>query len=116
EIEHNGVIVQGTQSGPDVYFATVPLLPGIYDYTVKYRNPDTGCQDSTTLSTKVFPYPDIRVNYEFISCEPYTYRVYVSNVPQGPGTFFWSNGATGESITVDHGGRYQVSYESGDGP
>ncbi|MBA5793482.1 PKD domain-containing protein [Flavobacterium sp. xlx-214] len=86
------------------------LTPGTYNYTFETRlTSDPTCTGSFTATVTVHPQVTApSVSYSVYSCNPYTLQLTAS----GPttGTYNWSNGATGQTIYVTHGGAYSVTY------
>ena len=90
---------------------TLNGLPiGTYNYTFQTRIPtDASCINSVTANVQVNAQVAIpTISYTQIDCNPYTLRLTAS----GPntGTYLWSNGMSGKTITVYHGGAYSVTY------
>jgi hypothetical protein len=86
------------------------LGSGTYSYTFETRaGTDPNCSNSFTATVEVHPsVATPTINYIVIGCDPYTIRLEAS----GPstGTYNWSNGMTGQTIEVTHGGAYSVTY------
>lgn len=86
------------------------LTPGNHNYAFETRHPnDLNCVNSFTAVVVFHPQltpPSISVG--LTNCQPYTLQLSAS----GPvaGTYVWSNGMTGQSIEVTHGGAYSVTY------
>jgi len=86
------------------------LAIGTYNFTFQTRIPtDASCINSVTANVQVNAQVAIpTISYTQIDCNPYTLRLTAS----GPntGTYLWSNGMSGKTITVYHGGAYSVTY------
>lgn len=100
----------GTWSTSTPLLINVPTTTGTYNYTFEVRPAnDTGCGSSASLSVTVYAAltPPV-LNYNVINCEPYVVQVTAS----GPstGTYNWSNGDVGQTITVGSGGALGVTY------
>ncbi|MBB6331105.1 PKD repeat protein [Chryseobacterium sediminis] len=98
-----------------IVFDTGTLSAGTYVYTLEVRTPGTsGCTSSKNFTVTVSPPPSpVTVTYSLVSCQPYKIKLTAS----GPsaGDYNWSNGMTGQSITVNEGGAYQVIYTAPSG-
>src|SRR5690606_30549676 len=86
------------------------LASGTYTYTFETRSgTDPNCTNSFTATVEVHPQVTTPViSYNVVGCDPYTIQLSAS----GPstGTYNWSNGMTGQTIEVTHGGAYSVTY------
>ena len=86
------------------------LGAGTYTYTFETRaGTDPNCTNSFTATVEVHPQVTTPViSYNVVGCDPYTIQLSAS----GPstGTYNWSNGMTGQTIEVTHGGAYSVTY------
>lgn len=86
------------------------LSSGTYTYTFETRaGTDPNCTNSFTATVEVHPQVTTPViSYNVVGCDPYTIQLTAS----GPstGTYNWSNGMTGQTIEVTHGGAYSVTY------
>lgn len=113
----NGGLISGPWSpGPyPIVLDTGSLPAGTYVYTLEVRTPGTsGCMSSKNFTVTVSPPPSpVTVSYSLVSCQPYKIKLTAS----GPsaGDYNWSNGMTGQSITVNEGGAYQVIYTAPSG-
>lgn len=86
------------------------LAPGTYNYTFETRlTSDTTCTGSFTSTVTVHPQVAApSISYTLYTCDPYTLKLTASGPSSG--TYNWSNGATGQTIYVTHGGAYSVAY------
>ena len=86
------------------------LSPGTYTYTFFTRAAnDTSCANSFTMTIVVHPpVPTPSISFQVENCDPYVLRL-TANGPS-TGTYTWSNGMSGQSIRVTHGGAYSVTY------
>ena len=86
------------------------LAPGTYTYTFETRlTSDPTCTGSFTATVTVHPQVMApTISYSVVNCDPYTLQLTASG--PGSGTYNWSNGATGQTIYVTHGGAYSVTY------
>lgn len=99
-----------TPGGYNLELPLSGLAPGTYNYTFETRlTSDTSCTGSFTVTVTVHPQVAVpNISYSLMGCDPYTLQLTAS----GPttGTYNWSNGATGQTIYVNHGGAYSVTY------
>lgn len=86
------------------------LAQGTYEYFFHTRiTNDASCSNSFKAIVQVHPaVTRPTVSATVINCNPYTIRLTAT----GPstGTYNWSNGMSGQSIEVHHGGAYTVTY------
>lgn len=85
--------------------------PGNYSYTVTARATNNGitCSSTATHTVSVLEAPqpfDIMLNLE--DCDTYTIRLTANG--NGPGSYTWSDGQTGQTIYVTEGGAYRVRF------
>lgn len=87
--------------------------PGIYDYylQVSIAKPGGGtCSKMSNVfhvNVHAAPVPPV-ISFNVSNCAPY--QVDLDASPALPGTYNWSNGASGNPVTVPQGGAYQVTY------
>ncbi|RCU42116.1 T9SS C-terminal target domain-containing protein, partial [Chryseobacterium lacus] len=93
---------------------------GTYTYTFHVRRTaDPGCGTSVSFTITVSQpqdYPDIGMHIQCpdpMSSTPYSVELTIQN-PQA-GQYNWSNGQSGTTITVYHGGLYQVTHTAPSG-
>ena len=90
---------------------------GTYVYTVTASVPDGNggfCTDTDTHTVTVNPNPsNPNISMSVVDCDSYT--VELTATASEPGTFTWSNGDFGSSITVYQGGAYQVRFTNESG-
>lgn len=103
--------VYGTWSTTTPLALTVnTTTPGTYNYTLEVRpSADITCGSNANISVTVNPVvvaPTLSFHVEF--CEPYKVKLTAS----GPsaGTYNWTDGQTGQSIIVNSGGAFGVTY------
>lgn len=86
------------------------LTPGSYDYIFYTRAAnDHSCEGSFTVTVVVHPeVPTPIISAAVSNCDPFTVTLTVTN-PQA-GVYNWSNGMTGTSIEVTHGGAYSATH------
>jgi hypothetical protein len=99
---------------PVVY--TVSGLPaGTYTFTLEARVPGTtDCSGSKDFVVTVSNPPAApTVTYTQIGCQPYKIQLTASGPANGE--YNWSNGMSGQTITVDEGGMYKVIYTAPSG-
>lgn len=101
-------------------FSTAPnindagLSPGTYTYQLKVTNTDpvsnTVCSDiaSTTVTINNLPSPPSITGPVIVDCK--TNEMTLTASHGSPGTFTWSNGASGAVNTIFEGGPYRVWY------
>lgn len=115
--KRNGVLVSAAWASSPYPIAlnTGSLSAGTYVYTLEVRTPGTsGCTSSKNFTITVSNPPSpVTVTYTMQSCQPYEVKLTAS----GPSTgdYNWSNGMTGQSIIVNEGGAYQVTYTAPSG-
>ncbi|PWN63974.1 PKD domain-containing protein [Chryseobacterium viscerum] len=113
----NGVLASASwMSAPyPITFNTGSLPVGTYVYTLEVRTPGaSGCVSSKNFTVTVSAPPSpVTIAYSLVSCQPYRIKLTAS----GPsaGNYNWSNGMSGQSITVNEGGAYQVIYTAPSG-
>lgn len=105
----------GTWSTTTPLTVAVSQPAGSYTYTLEVRPPgDTSCgseQDFTVTVSPAVSAPTL--SYTVITCEPYTVKIEATGPSNG--NYNWSNGDSGQSITVHNGGVYQVTYTAPSG-
>jgi len=91
------------------------LTPGTYEYTFYTRTThDTSCENSETITVNVYPeVPRPTISYTVVNCQPYTLRLTATGPNRG--AYNWSNGMSGQTIEVHHGGAYSVTYTTIEG-
>lgn len=109
---NGGQIYSG--NNPEVTF--YPGAGGSYDYvlTVVQNNGGTYCSASITHHVEVYEAPEkpeIHVSME--DCD--TYRIKLQAGSPSSGVYTWSNGMTGDAITVFEGGPYMVTLTNAAG-
>ncbi|WP_167029981.1 PKD domain-containing protein [Chryseobacterium sp. Tr-659] len=111
----SSVVVPWTSSPYPITYNTGALTAGTYVYTLEVRTPGTsGCTSSKNFTVTVSnPPTGIAVTYAMQSCQPYEIKLTAS----GPsaGDYNWSNGMYGQSIVVNEGGSYMVTYTAPSG-
>ncbi|UKB81041.1 PKD domain-containing protein [Chryseobacterium sp. MEBOG07] len=113
----NGALASAAwASGPyPISFNTGSLTAGTYVFTLEVRTPGaSGCVSSKNFTVTVSAPPSpVTIAYSLVSCQPYRIKLTAS----GPsaGNYNWSNGMSGQSITVNEGGAYQVIYTAPSG-
>lgn len=111
-----GSVVVPWSSGPyPITYNTGALAVGTYVYTLEVRTPGTtGCTSSKNFTVTVSsPPPPVTISYSMQSCQPYEVKLTASG--SATGDYNWSNGMTGQSIVVNEGGAYQVTYTAPSG-
>jgi len=87
--------------------------PGTYTYRLEVQGGNS-CANFKEFVVTVHPaLPNISMNYTVLTCEPYVLKLTASGPSNG--SYNWSNGATGQSINVTHGGAYAVTYTAPSG-
>lgn len=113
----NGALASPIWSaGPyPIVLDTGSLPVGTYVYTLEVRTPGAaGCVSSKNFTVTVSnPPAQFSINYTMQSCKPYAVKL-TANGPS-TGDYNWSNGMTGQSIVVNEGGAYQVTYTAPSG-
>jgi len=110
----NTVVQTGNSTTPITYTSTA-LSVGTYVYALKvWSANDPSCFGVSSFTVTVSsPPPPPQVNVTISNCQPYEVQLTVQN--PGAGSYNWSNGAYGSSITVTKGGLYQVIYTAPSG-
>lgn len=92
------------------------LATGTYTYTLEARlASDASCAESASVQVVVHPPVNVSIDPPVVTgCNPYTVQLVANGTPSG-GTYNWSNGMTGQTIYVPHGGVYQVTYTAPSG-
>lgn len=102
----------GTQ--PDlVNYTITTTTPGSHTFQLYVTYAGIGCTANNSVVVNVHPAParpTINPNPTY-NCNPYAVTMQVSNV-EPTGTYCWSNGDNGSSITVPEGGAFNVTYIS----
>lgn len=86
----------------------------IFSCVIHSLTSNSNCANSppTSYTVAVYPEPDIPIlNVYRVSCDPYVFKVKVIN-PQSGVNYYWSNGATGTSTLMYHGGPLLVTARS----
>ncbi len=89
---------------------------GSYDYvlTVQQNNGGTYCSASVTHHVEVFETPEKpEIHVTMVNC--ITYEIKLEASSPSSGTYTWSNGMTGDAISVYEGGPYMVTLTSASG-
>ncbi|MFZ4929589.1 PKD domain-containing protein [Chryseobacterium sp. Mn2064] len=112
----NGSVVAAWASSPyPIVYNTGSLTAGTYVYTLEVRTPGTsGCTSSKNFTLTVSNPPSpVSITYSLLSCQPYQVKLTAS----GPsvGDYNWSNGMSGQSIVVNEGGAFEVTYTAPSG-
>lgn len=99
----------GTWSDTTPLTIEVDQPAGSYTYTLEVRPvDDTLCGSEQDFTVTVYPaVNEPTLGYTVLTCEPYTVKI---NADGPSGNYNWSNGDSGQSITVYNGGVYQVTY------
>lgn len=98
-------------TGPEIDFADLPANSGQYEYILDYRDAETGCEDIQIFNLEVIPTPDINIQMAVADCDPYVIELKATVSPSMNGTFTWSDGQSGSTILVNHGGPYRVRFQ-----
>ncbi|RXM51699.1 MULTISPECIES: T9SS type A sorting domain-containing protein [unclassified Chryseobacterium] len=98
-----------------VAYTVSGLSAGTYTYTLEARVPGTtDCSGSKDFVITVSNPPTApTVTYTQIGCQPYKIKLTASGPANGE--YNWSNGMSGQTITVDEGGKYKVIYTAPSG-
>ncbi|WP_343659136.1 PKD domain-containing protein [Chryseobacterium sp.] len=109
------VVVPWTSAPYPITYNTGALTAGTYVYTLEVRTPGTsGCISSKNFTLTVSnPPSSITATYSLVSCQPYKIQLTASGPSSGD--YNWSNGMSGQTITVNEGGAYQVIYTAPSG-
>jgi gliding motility-associated-like protein len=105
----NATVAGGAWTGPGVVNATTgqynPSQVGVGNYTVTYTIDDV-CFAQTQRSLTVNPNPIVNAGSDVTICSYETATL--TAIPGGWDAANWSNGSTGESITVSSAGNYTI--------
>lgn len=104
---------QITQSDPyKLNFATgLPMGTYYYEVIGYIYNPQSCERASRVFVVDVLGKPDKPIINSPIALDCNSYAIQLSvNNPQNVGTYIWSNGKAGSSITINEGGPYKVWY------
>ena len=84
------------------------LGAGTYNYVLTVTV--NGCSKTSATFTVVVnaPPPPPTISFNVMNCQPYTLKLTAN--PPAPGTYNWSNAASGNPITTYVGGPYKVWY------
>ncbi len=86
-----------------------------YEYELTVTDPATGCSAVTIKTIEVHSAPPIPTVIPMVTnCSPYTVNLQAMTTIS-PAYFNWSNGDTGASIDVLHGGLYEVTLTDDNG-
>jgi PKD repeat protein len=90
---------------------------GTYTYTLNVRI-ETGdggyCTDSAMHTIVVYPAPlSISMGFDMLDCDAYRLKLWADTGQ--PGTYTWSNGDSGQAITIFEGGPYRVTFTNSSG-
>ncbi|WP_084111231.1 PKD domain-containing protein [Chryseobacterium taiwanense] len=97
-------------------YTTGALAAGTYTYTLEARPAGVanGCVGTKSFTVTVSNPPSVPViTYTKQNCQPY--EVLLTASGPSSGQYNWSNGMTGQSITVNEGGAYEVIYTAPSG-
>lgn len=90
--------------------------PGNYTYRLEVRvQGNNSCYEWATFDVEVLGVPEITPEYDIISCQPYQVELTATVSPSAPGIYLWSNGDSGDTILVNEGGAYSVTFITDDG-
>ncbi|UPQ78294.1 PKD domain-containing protein [Flavobacterium azooxidireducens] len=111
----NGVEIQGWAVATPTTLNLTESVAGVYTYRIEVRDALTGtCSSWAEFEVTVLEAAELHVWYDLYNCNPYQVKLSASASVSG-GTFLWSNGEDGESIQVNTGGAYSVTYIAGNG-
>lgn len=86
-----------------------------YEYELTVTDPLTGCSSTTIQVVEIHtPPPSPGINNNVVNCNPYTVNLQATTGVT-PAYFNWSNGDTGASVNVMHGGLFEVTLTDGNG-
>lgn len=114
--KRNGVpLSTGWLTAQPVVYTVSGLPAGTYTFTLEARVPGTtDCSGSKDFVVTVSNPPAApTVTYTQIGCQPYKIQLTASGPANGE--YNWSNGMSGQTITVDEGGMYKVIYTAPSG-
>jgi secreted PhoX family phosphatase len=81
-------------------------------YSVKITNPATGCFVNDTVAVTIHPNPVVNLGNDTTLCASCNITLQAGT---GFASYLWSNGATGNSITVANAGTYSVTVTDANG-
>ena len=100
-------------TGPGGDFSPTGTTPVTYTFQLKVSitNP-IPCNNTETFQVTVHPapaQPDFDIPIDAVQCTPYEVQLVVDN-PDPTGTYTWSDGQSGNTIYVNKGGEYTLTY------
>lgn len=107
----NGSPLTGWSTSPALSYTSTITSPATATFTVEVRiaNGAGYCVASASKQITTYAAPTgLYAYYHITNCNPYT--VVLDAVMSGPGTFNWSNGVSGQSIEVQEGGPFMVTF------
>lgn len=114
--KRNGVpLSAGWLTAQPVVYNVSGLSAGTYTFTLEARVPGTtDCSGSKDFVVTVSnPPASPTITYTQTGCQPYKIQLTASGPANGE--YNWSNGMSGQTITVDEGGKYKVFYTAPSG-
>ncbi len=114
---YGSTVVQPWSTTYPIELNTGALAAGNHTYTLQVRpvapgDPTCGSEKSFTITVSNPPAP-VSISYSITNCQPYEVQL-TANGPTN-GTYLWSNGMFGKTITVSVGGMYGVMYTAPSG-
>lgn len=109
----NFIVIVPWTTGSNIDYTDVGLGVGDYTYEVEYKDLYTECSDIAYFNATVHPTPTVSIQMTILECStPYhPYMIELTATGNQPGTYTWSNGMSGSTIIVDHGGPYRVRFK-----
>lgn len=108
----NGSPLTGWSSSPVLNYTSTITSPSTANFMVEVRITDGAgsyCVGSAVKQITTYAVPSgLYAYYHITNCNPYT--VQLDAVMSGAGTFNWSNGQSGQSIEVNEGGPFMVTF------
>ncbi|MEI8280011.1 MAG: PKD domain-containing protein [Bacteroidota bacterium] len=96
---------------------TQSLPVGTYNYrlVISVTNPGGVCTDTSAIFTVIIPTvpPTPSLTYTITDCNPYEVELDASNTIAG--IYNWSNGMSGDTVTVTLGGDYVLTFTDSEG-
>lgn len=114
-LKNGNVAVSWTNSPYPITINTGNLTAGTHTFRLMVRPAgDPGCENYKDFTVTVSnPPSQVGLSYNIVQCQPY--KVEITATGPSNGQYNWSNGMTGQTITVTHGGIYRVTYTAPSG-
>jgi PKD repeat protein len=106
----DGLEIQGWSTTTPTMLLHNESIAGVYTFRLEVRDAlHNTCSSWEEVVVTVLEAVELQVTYDLFNCNPYQVKLSASASANG-GNFIWSNGENGESIEVNAGGAYSVTY------